>query len=141
MFTGQDMDIYVPPISGINGIDLRNALWAEFGGQHEPGATYTLTVTLRPPQTQYKAIDRTGAATWQEISMTANYVLSRGNQVIANGTEKTAESYTLVGYLVASNASYNNAVQNAVRVLADKISARVIAETHRDSTTDIKSKK
>jgi len=141
MFTGQDMDIYVPPISGINGIDLRNALWAEFGGQHEPGATYTLKVVLQTPRTSYRAYDRTGTATWQEISMTAKYTLERNGKVIAHGTEQTAESYTLVSYLVASNASYNNAVQNAVRVLADKISARVVTETHRYETTDAKSKK
>lgn len=141
MFAGQDMDIYIPPISGINGIDLRNALWAEFGGQYEPDATYTLDITLRNPSTSYKAYDRTGAATWQEISMTANYTLSRHGQVIARGTENTAESYTLVRYLVASNASYNNAVQNAIRVLAEKISARVIAETHRYAESGNKSDK
>jgi hypothetical protein len=31
---------------------------------------------------------------------------------------------------VASNASYNNAVQNAIRVLAEKIATRTIAETY-----------
>ena len=138
MFAGQDMDIYVPPISGINGIDLRNALWAEFGGQKDANAQYTLVVTLRNPTTRYKALERTGSATWQEISMTASYVLKQGDKVIARGTETTAESYTLVRYLVASNASYNNAVQNAIRVLADKISMRVITETHKSSSTGTK---
>ena len=130
MFTGDDMDIYVAPISGINGIDLRNALWAEFGGQYGQDAEYNLTVELRDPVTKYKALERSGSATWQEISMTASYVLKHNGKVIARGTENTAESYTLVRYLVASNASYNNAVQNAIRVLAEKISARVIVATH-----------
>lgn len=138
MFAGQDMDIYVPPISGINGIDLRNALWAEFGGQKDANAQYTLVVTLRNPTTRYKALERTGSATWQEISMTASYVLKQNDKVIARGTETTAESYTLVRYLVASNASYNNAVQNAIRVLADKISARVITETYQHSNAGAK---
>jgi hypothetical protein len=41
-----------------------------------------------------------------------------------------------VRYLVAANASYNNAVQNAVLVLADKISSRAIAETQHNENTD-----
>ena len=117
MFSGTDTDIYVSPISGINGIDLRNALWARFGGQREPDATYTLTVKLNNPVTQYKALEQTGDATWQEISLTAKYVLSHDGKQIATGTESAAESYTFVRYLVASNASYNNAVKNVVKRL------------------------
>lgn len=133
MFSGQDTDIYVPPISGINGIDLRNALWAKFGGQHGADAKYTLTVTLNNPVTRYKALEQTGDATWQEVSLTAKYVLSHNGKKIASGTERASESYTFVRYLVASNASYNNAVQNTISVLAEKISARAIAETYRYS--------
>ncbi len=136
MFSGEDTNIYVPPISGINGIDLRNALWAKFGGQHSPDATYTLTVSLSEPTTQYKALEQTGDATWQEISLTAHYVLSHNGTEIASGTERASESYTFVRYLVASNASYNNAVQNTIAVLADKIGARAIAETYKYSHTD-----
>ncbi len=135
VFSGQDTDIYVPPINGINGIDLRNALWAKFGGQKEIGATYTLVVNLDEPVTQYKALERTGDASWQEVSLTANYVLSYGDTEIASGTETAAESYTFVRYLVASNASYNNAIQNAVRVLADKIGTRAIVETYQHAHT------
>lgn len=133
MFSGTDTDIYVAPISGINGIDLRNALWARFGGQRGPDATYTLTVKLDDPVTQYKALERTGDATWQEISLTATYTLAHNGVTIATGMERASESYTFVRYLVASNASYNNAVQNTIRVLAEKISARAIAETYKDS--------
>ncbi len=128
MFSGQDTDIYVPPISGINGIILRNSLNAQFGGQRSSDAKYTLTVTLSDPTTKYKALERTGNATWQEISVAANYTLMRGDEKIASGHEVASESYTFVRYMVASNASYNNAVQNALTVLADKISVRAIAE-------------
>ena len=44
MYTGADTDIYVAPISGINGIELRNELNAKFGGVRDAGAKYTLTV-------------------------------------------------------------------------------------------------
>ena len=131
MFSGQDTDIYVAPISGINGIDLRNALWAEFGGQRDEGAKYVLNVELAKPLTQYKAIEQTGDATWQEVSLSARYTLSQNGVIIASGTESAAESYTFVQYLVASNASYNNAVQNTIRVLAEKIGTRTIAETYK----------
>ncbi|MBQ5700457.1 MAG: hypothetical protein IIV74_04150 [Alphaproteobacteria bacterium] len=136
MFSGQDTNIYVEPISGINGIELRNALWTKFGGQHNPDATYKLTVKLSSPNTQYKALERTGDATWQEISMTATYVLTHDDTQIASGTEQAAESYTFVQYLVASNASYNNAVKNTINVLAEKIGTRVIAETLKYSHMD-----
>ncbi len=136
MFSGEDTNIYVQPISGINGIDLRNALWAKFGGQYSPDATYTLTVSLSDPITRYKALEQTGDATWQEISLTAHYVLSHNGTEIASGTEQASESYTFVRYLVASNASYNSAVQNTIAVLADKIGARAIAETYKYSHTD-----
>lgn len=134
MFSGQNTDIYVPPISGINGIELRNRLNAQFGGQHDATAPYTLTVTLGSPATRYKALERTGDATWQEISLRATYTLTRGDEKIASGVETASESYTFVRYLVASNASYNNAIQNIIQVLATKISARAIAEVSNDTT-------
>ena len=128
MFSESNTDIYVPVISGINGIELRNALNTKFGGQKESTAPYKLTVTLNEPQTKYKALEPTGAATWQEIKLTANYVLTAGGKTISTGTEVASESYTFVRYLVAANASYNNAVTNTITVLADKIGTRAIAD-------------
>ena len=131
MFSGQDTDIYVAPISGINGIDLRNGLNAKFGGQKdEHTAKYKLVVNLQAPVTQYKALETTGDATWQQIILNASYVLSCDGKEIARGKESASESYSFVRYLVAANASYNNAVQNTINVLADKISTRTIAETY-----------
>jgi hypothetical protein len=131
MYSGQTTDIYVAPISGINGIELRNALWAEFGGQYGTDATYTLDIQLHAPNTQYKALEQTGDAAWQEVSLTATYTLKHNNKQIASGSERAAESYPFVSYLVASNASYNNAVKNAIRTLSEQISSRVIAETYK----------
>lgn len=129
MFSGNDTDIYVAPISGINGIELRNNLNAKFGGQKESNATYTLKVNLSNPSTKYKALETTGDATWQEINVRASYVLSRDGKKIASGSESASESYSFVRYLVASNAAYNNAVSNSINVLSEKISAKVIAAT------------
>ena len=128
MFSGDKTDIYVPAISGINGIELRNALNNKFGGQKEASAPYTLVVSLKDPTTKYKALETTGAATWQEIQLTASYVLKHGQEQIATGTESASESYTFVRYLVAANASYHNAVANTITVLADKIGTRAIAD-------------
>ncbi len=136
MFTGGNTDIYVSPIDGINGIDLRNALNAQFGGQKNPGAEYTLVIKLDEPKTKYKALERTGDATWQEIILRAQYTLKYGDTEIARGVETASESYTFVRYLVAANASYNSAVQNTIWVLADKIGTRVIAETVKHSGDD-----
>ena len=127
MFADNNTNIFVPVIRGINGIELRNALNTKFGGPHENGAPYTLRVTLKNPVTKYKALEP-GDATWQEIALTAKYVLEYNGEQIASGTEVASESYTFVRYLVAANASYNNAVANTITVLADKISTRVIAE-------------
>ena len=143
MYTSRDTDIYVAPISGINGIDLRNGLNAKFGGVRDANAKYTLTVNLRNPVTRYKALESTGDATWQEIVLTANYTLTVDGKQIARGTESASESYTFVRYLVAANASYNNAVQNIIQILSEKIGTRVIAETYRyeqqsDNDTDNK---
>ena len=132
MFVGNDTDIYVSPIKGINGIELRNSLNAKFGGARDTNAKYTLNVSLGNPVTQYKALEQTGDATWQEISMSATYKLTDtiSGTVLATGTERASESYTFVRYLVASNASYNNAVKNSLTVLADKIGTRAITATH-----------
>ena len=127
MFSGNDADIYVPPISGINGIELRNNLNAKFGGQKDESAMYTLHITLDNPTTRYKGLNQTGDATWQEIQLKARYVLETKGTQIASGSEAASESYTFVRYLVAANASYNNAVANTITVLADKISNRAIA--------------
>ena len=131
MYRGQTTDIYVAPISGINGIELRNALWAEFGNQYGTDATYTLTVHLSTPQTRYKALEQTGDAAWQEVSLTANYTLSHDGKTISSGSERASESYPFVSYLVASNASYNNAIKNVISTLSGQISSRVIAETYK----------
>ena len=128
VFSGDKTDIYVAPISGINGIELRNSLNAQFGGIHEQNAKYTLTVNLSEPVTQYKAFERAGDAVWQEVRLNASYVLKQGDKEIAKSTESAAESYTFVRYLVASNSSYNNAVLNSIHQLSEKISMRVISE-------------
>ena len=128
IFSGDSTDIYVAPISGINGIELRNSLNAEFGGMHDVGAKYTLTVDLQEPITQYKALERAGDAVWQEVRLNASYVLKQGDKEIAKGDESAAESYTFVRCLVAANASYNNAVMNTIHQLSEKISMRAIAE-------------
>ena len=129
MFTDHDNDIYVAPISGINGIDLRNRLNAKFGGVHDAIAPYTLNVTLEEPVTQYRALQHTGDATWQQVTITANFELMHGDDKIASGREVASESYTFVRYLVAANASYNSAVRNIINVLSDKISVRAITST------------
>lgn len=128
VFSGDKTDVYVAPISGINGIELRNSLNAQFGGMHEQNAKYTLTVNLSEPKTKYKAFERAGDAVWQEVKLDASYVLKQGDKEIASSTESAAESYTFVRYLVASNASYNNAVMNTIHQLSEKISMRVISE-------------
>lgn len=128
IFSGGTTDIYVAPISGINGIELRNSLNSQFGGMHEENAKYTLTVNLQEPVTQYKALERAGDAVWQEVRLNASYILKQGDKEIAHGSESAAESYTFVRYLVAANASYNNAVINAIHELSNKIGMRAIAE-------------
>lgn len=132
IFSGNDTDVYVAPISGINGIELRNSLNAKFGGSHEQNAKYTLTVNLKEPSTKYKAFERAGNAVWQEVKLSASYELKQDDKVIAHGSESAAESYTFVRYLVASNAAYNNAVMNTIHQLSDKIGMRVIAETQKN---------
>ena len=128
VFSGNSTDIYVAPISGINGIELRNSLNAKFGGIHNQDAKYSLIVNLQEPITQYKALERAGDAVWQEVKLNASYVLKQGDKEIAQGTESASESYTFVRYLVAANASYNNAVMNTIHLLSEKISVRAITE-------------
>lgn len=134
VFSGDKTDVYVAPISGINGIELRNSLNAKFGGIHEQNAKYVLTVNLNEPVTQYKAFERAGDAVWQEVRLNASYVLKQGDKEIVSSTESAAESYTFVRYLVASNASYNNAVLNTIHQLSEKISMRVISEIQKQES-------
>ena len=137
MYSENNTDIYVPPItSGANGIELRNALNAKFGGQKDANAPYTLEVSLSEPATKYKALDKTGVATWQEILLTATYKLKYGDTVIVSGKESASESYSFVKYLVAANASYNNAVSNTITVLSEKIGNRAMAEVYKHSRGD-----
>ncbi|MBO4626235.1 MAG: hypothetical protein J5679_03125 [Alphaproteobacteria bacterium] len=137
MYSERNTDIYVSPIqSGANGIELRNALNAKFGGQKDASAPYVLEVSLSEPITKYKALDQTGVATWQEVLLNASYTLKAGDTVIASGTESSSESYSFVQYLVAANASYNNAVNNTIIVLSEKIGNRAIAEVYKHSHGD-----
>jgi len=137
MYSEKNTDIYVATItSGANGIELRNALNAKFGGPKDANAPYVLEVTLAEPTTKYKALDKTGVATWQEVLMSAKYTLKAGDTVIATGHETSSESYSFVQYLVAANASYNNAVNSTINVLAEKIGNRAIAEVYKHSHGD-----
>lgn len=129
---GQQFDVYVAPISGTNGIDLRNALNAKFGDVQDTTAKYSLVVDLKTPITQYKALDTTGSASWQEITVNASYVLKKDGKEIASGSDSSSESYTFARYLVAANASYNNAVSNSIQILSDKIGMRVMAEIRKN---------
>ena len=128
VFSGDSTDVYVAPISGINGIELRNSLNAKFGGMHGENAKYSLIVNLKDPVTKYKALERAGDAVWQEVKLNASYTLKQGDKAIASGSESASESYTFVRYLVAANASYNNAVMNTIHQLAEKIGIRAITE-------------
>nr|MBQ0091498.1 hypothetical protein [Candidatus Enterousia merdequi] len=132
VFSGNNTDIYVAPISGVNGIELRNSLNAEFGGIHEQNAKYVLTVDLKEPSKKYKAFERAGDAAWQEITLNATYTLKSGKKTLMSGSESASESYTFVRYLVASNASYNNAVANTIHQLSDKISIHVLTEIQKN---------
>ena len=137
MYSENNTDIFVSPItSGANGIELRNALTNKFGGPKDALAPYTLEVSLAEPTTQYKALDTTGVATWQEVILGASYKLKFGDTVIASGNESASESYSFVQYLVAANASYNNAVNNTILVLSEKIGNRAIAEVYKHSHGD-----
>lgn len=123
-------EIWVAPISGTNGIDLRNALRARFGDKNEEAnAKYSLNIDLKNPDTIFKGLQKTGDATWQEVRMTASYTLKENasGHVLVKGTEVASESYTFVRDLVAAQASQTNAVQNTLRLLSDKIGTRVAA--------------
>lgn len=123
-------EIWVAPISGTNGIDLRNALRARLGDKDtEATAKYSLNIDLKDPDTIFKGLQKTGDATWQEVRMTASYTLKENanGHVLVKGTEVASESYTFVRDLVAAQASQTNAVQNTLRLLSDKIGTRVAA--------------
>ncbi|MCL2748565.1 MAG: LPS assembly lipoprotein LptE [Alphaproteobacteria bacterium] len=128
--SSQTADVWVAPIYGTNGIDLRNNLNARFGGGNDQeSARYILSVDLRNPDSTFRGLQRTGDATWQEIRMTAKYEVKErdSGKVLVSGTEVAVESYTFVRDLVAAKASQDNAVQNTIRLLADKISMRTAA--------------
>ena len=119
MYQDMSFDIFVEPIkSGVSGIDLRNALNAKFGGSSNNNAEYRLLVKLDEPIKEYKAIEQTGEATWQEIKM------------IAKGREVASDSYSIVRYLIAANAVYNNSIKNAITILSEKIATSVSAEIY-----------
>lgn len=128
--SAQTKDIWVAPISGTNGIDLRNLLRAKLGDNDEEAtAKYSLKIDLKNPYTNFKGLQKTGDATWQEIRMTAKYSLIENatGQVLVDSSEVASESYTFVRDLISAKSSQTNAVQNTIRLLSEKISMRVSA--------------
>jgi len=124
-------DIYIHPIAGTNGIDLRNYLILNWNTPNIPGAKYELRVQLDEPVTILKGLQRTGDATWEEVRLRAFWTLSKDGKVIAQATEAAAESYTFVSDLVSSTASRTNATQNAIQAIGDKIEMKVNARLKR----------
>jgi len=121
-------DIYIAPIAGTNGIDLRNQLIAAWSTSNTPGAKYTLVINLHQPRTILKGLQRTGDATWQEIRMRADWELLQDGKVIAKSTEVASESYTFVADLISAHASHIHAMQNAIQMIGSKIESKVNAK-------------
>ena len=121
-------DIYIAPIAGTNGIDLRNHLILNWNTVNEPGQKYELRVKLAEPVTIYKGLQRSGDATWEEVRVTASWTLSSDGRVIAGATETASESYTFVSDLVSANASRISATQNVIQSIGNKIEMRVNAK-------------
>ena len=81
MYVGSDADIYVAPISGINGIELRNALNAKFGGAHDETAKYKYpTSTELDPNTTYYELDSEQKILTKVDSPKANEILKSTGQ-------------------------------------------------------------
>ncbi len=127
MYSDKSFDVYVAPISGTNGIDLRNALNSDFSAKNDMNSQYRLEVDLKPPVTKYKAIESTGDAAWQEVILTADYTLFKNNVSIDTGSVMASESYSFVEFLPASTASYNSAVRNSILIMSEKISLKTMA--------------
>ena len=105
MYQDMSFDIFVEPIkSGVSGIDLRNALNAKFGGSSNNNAEYRLLVKLDEP--------------------------IKNDKEIAKGREVASDSYSIVRYLIAANAVYNNSIKNAITILSEKIATSVSAEIY-----------
>ncbi|MDR2268659.1 MAG: hypothetical protein LBD94_00565 [Rickettsiales bacterium] len=121
-------DIYIAPIAGTNGIDLRNSLILSWNTSNDKSAKYRLSVKLNEPQTIYKALQRSGDATWDEVRITASWTLSEGENIIAKSSETASESYAFVSDLVSASASKTSAIEHAIHSVAEKIELKVNAK-------------
>jgi hypothetical protein len=122
------LEIYIAPIEGTDGIDLRNHLISKWNTKNLPDSKYKLDVKLNKPTTVFKALQRTGDATWEEVRMTASWTLSEKAKVITKSSESASESYTFVSDLVSANASKTSAMQNAIKIISDSIELKVNAK-------------
>ena len=121
-------DIYIAPIAGTNGIDLRNYLILNWNTPNEQDAIYKLSVGLNDPATIYKGLQRSGDATWEEIRMTASWTLTSNGKTIAQSSESASESYTFVSDLISANAAKLTATSNAIRQIGERIETKVNAK-------------
>ena len=118
-------DIFVDTISDTNGVMLRNALRARFTAETASSAKYVLKVNLSKTGKSYKALELSGAATWQEVRLSANCDLQKDGKSIKKWNESSSSSYAIVRDLVAANAALADAEDNAIRILSEKIVSRV----------------
>lgn len=121
-------DIYIAPIAGTNGIDLRNYLAMSWNTSNIKGAKYRLVVNLQNPRTIYKGLQRSGDATWDEVRVNARWTLYEDKNILAKSSESASESYTFVSDLVSASASKNAATSNAVLSIGEKIDMKVSAK-------------
>jgi len=120
-------EIYIAPISGTEGIDLRNRLTLAWNATAEKNAKYKLAVSLGAAETKYKGLEKSGAATWEEVRMSAAWTLAEGDKRLAAGTASGAESYSFVSDMISANAAKAKAVQNVIRQIGEKIEMSVNA--------------
>jgi LPS-assembly lipoprotein len=126
--TQLEYSVRINPISGTDGIELRNKLRVQLNPFGEPAnPLYVLTVKFLPRQNILKGIQRTGDATWQEIRISVSFDLADAEtgKKILSGSDSVSESYTFVQNLVAADSAAASATGSALRILSEKVGARV----------------
>ncbi len=121
--------IFVKPIVGVYGIEMRNYLRTLLNPYGDPKTNkYELIVNLHTNEI-YKGIQKTGDATWIDIQVYADYELKNleTKEVLFKGNDSASESYPVVQDLIAATSSKETATRNAIRVLSENIGIKVQA--------------
>ncbi|MBN2675831.1 MAG: hypothetical protein JXR30_01105 [Alphaproteobacteria bacterium] len=124
--------VFISPISGTRGIDLRQQLRQVFAPHGDVKApTYRVEVNLHEPRVDLRGVRQDGTATWGTVIAKADVklIFTPDESILLQNQETAFSSYQVLSSvyasMTASEDSYDRATETLGRQIISRVQARI----------------